>query len=485
MRIAIVHYHLRRGGVTRIIQHTVSSLAHRGIDTLVITGEPTAQAGQGEYQVVPSLAYDSPGTARSPQALVRDLETAARKKWGKLPDLWHIHNHSLGKNLALPIALYRLALSGQRLLLQIHDFPEDGRPQNYRNLIRTTGEGDGQRLSRILYPQAPHIHYAVLNGRDHAILQAAGFSDEQLHRMPNPVWMPDWAKRPDKVKNIDTRLWLYPTRAIRRKNLGEFLLWAVLGDPQDCFATTLAPENPLERPVYERWRKIAKRLRLPVRFELGIAEDVTFESLLETSHALVTTSVAEGFGMAFLEPWLAGRAVSGRNLPDITDEFQQAGVDLSRLYTRLEVPVHWIGEKTLRNKARDALNRTMLAYGRNPSEADIAHVMSAWIQAGYVDFGRLDEPLQEGIIVKLSQGRAAREALSPLKLPEPASDESTVARNREAILKQFGLEYYGHRLLKVYKQITGYVPGALDAISGEALLDQFLAPERLYLLRSG
>ncbi len=484
MRIAILHYHLHRGGVTRIIQHAVSSLTHQDIQTLVITGEPAAETWEGQCRVVPTLGYDRPGSGCSPQALAHDLETAARETWGTLPDLWHVHNHSLGKNLAFPNALRRLASSGQRLLLQIHDFPEDGRPVNYRNLISSIGQGDGQRLSRVLYPQAPHIHYAVLNGRDYAILETAGFSRAHLHRLPNPVWMPKGDYAAHGARSENGRLWLYPTRAIRRKNLGEFLLWASLGEPQDRFATTLAPQNPLERPAYERWCEIAKNLHLPVRFELGMVENVRFESLLESAHALVTTSVAEGFGMAFLEPWLAWRAVSGRNLPEITEEFEQVGIDLSRLYQRLGVPLPWIGEDVLENKARDALIRTMQAYGRNPTEADTRRVLSAWIQADSVDFGRLDEPLQEEVIVKINRDRTAREELSPARLPNPASDEDTVSSNRKAILKHFSLERYGHHLKEIYVKIMGCAPEPLETIPGEPLLDQFLAPERLFLLRS-
>ena len=38
-----------------------------------------------------------------------------------------------------------------------------------------------------------------------------------------------------------------------------------------------------------------------------------FAALLASAHALVTTSVAEGFGLAFLEPWLMGRPLAGRH----------------------------------------------------------------------------------------------------------------------------------------------------------------------------
>ncbi len=62
-----------------------------------------------------------------------------------------------------------------------------------------------------------------------------------------------------------------------------------------------------------------------------------FHALLTAAHALVTTSVAEGFGLAFLEPWLANRPLFGRKLPEVTEGNKKAGVNLASLYTRLDV----------------------------------------------------------------------------------------------------------------------------------------------------
>jgi len=51
-------------------------------------------------------------------------------------------------------------------------------------------------------------------------------------------------------------------------------------------------------------------------------------------------------------------------------------------------------------------------------------------------------------------------------------------------LANFGLEQYGSRLLGIYQQIMASPVEPLESLSGEAVLDQFLAAERLYLLRS-
>jgi hypothetical protein len=101
-----------------------------------------------------------------------------------------------------------------------------------------------------------------------------------------------------------------------------------------------------------------------------------------------------------------------------------------------------------------------------------------------VDFGRLDEALQEQVIRTVSGSAEARGQLQPPRLPDPGEDSGQIRKNRAAILANFGLEQYGSRLLGIYQQIMASPVEPLESLSGEAVLDQFLAAERLYLLRS-
>ncbi|MEN8108793.1 MAG: hypothetical protein ABFS22_12415 [Pseudomonadota bacterium] len=487
MRIAIVHYHLHPGGVTRVIEHAVTALHAQGFETVILSGEPLAEGTglPGPVRVLDSLGYEAQRRACTPAELAAELIHTARDALGAAPDLWHIHNHCLGKNLALPGALAELSRGGQRLLLQIHDFPEDGRPAIYRRLLETVGNGDNVRLVASLYPQAGHIHYAVLNGRDYGIMARAGIPRNRLHSLPNPVRA---AAEPDTARTSaptgQQRLWLYPTRAIRRKNLGEFLLWSAMAEPEDRFATTLGPMNPAERPRYERWRRFAQSLQLPVSFEVGARPGASFPELLRSAHSLVTTSVAEGFGMAFLEPWLAGRSIAGRDLPEITHEFEDAGIELGHLYERLEVPLDWIGAVTLRDKAQAGLQHSLTAYGRQPGAADVERTLNAWLRDDRVDFGRLDELMQERIIERITDSPATCSELSPARLPDTSSDAAMLARNRTAALEGYGIEHYGRQLSGIYRRVAASPVETPDALDGDALLDQFLDPARLFLLRT-
>ena len=474
MRVAICHYHLRTGGVTRIIAHAARALGAAGIGVVVLSGEAPALPWSVPVRVVPGLGYDGGGSA---EGLARSMAAAAADALGGPPDLWHVHNHSLGKNLLLPPALHALAAAGGRLLLQIHDFPEDGRPRNYRRLLHELGGGDAAALARVLYPYAPQVVYAALNRRDQGVLVAAG---AEARLLPNPVWLPP---RVAEVP-VQAGLWLYPTRAIRRKNLGELLLWAAVAPAGRRYATTLGPENPAEQPRYRAWVDLAGELSLPVAFELGAGPGTRFEELVAAAECLVTTSVAEGFGMAFLEPWLLGRPVAGRDLPEVTGEFREAGIELDHLYRRLEVPVAWPGRDRLAAAAGAALEALFEGYGRRPAADAVECALAAWIRDERVDYGRLDEPLQARILRRLAAQPADRLALEPAALPEPADPGTLVARNRRVILEHYGLEDYGRRLLALYRELAGREPGPQGALDAGVILDTFLDPARLHLLRT-
>lgn len=484
MRILIGHFHLQTGGVSRVIEHASIALAAEGHRVLAVAGEPPQQPlpkGVGFAQV-PALAYEERRPTVGPEELAAALVRAAREGLGDVPDLWHIHNHCLGKNLALPEALCTLAQQGQRLLLQPHDFAEDGRPALYARLFSEIGRGDTARLSALLYPQAAHLHYAVLNERDRGFLAAAGVPWDRLHLLPNAVNLPPPVDRSADLFP-DRRLWLYPTRAIRRKNLGELLLWATLAEEQDLFATTQAPRNPAELPYYRHWVALARELRLSLELELG-NRIRDFPALLASAHALVTTSVAEGFGLAFLESWLVGRPLVGRNLPEITRDFITAGLDLGALYERLEVPLDWLDGNRLRQAMEQALTVVTAAYGRAETPADLERLWASSVRDGHIDFGRLDETAQEEVIRHLASNPHDHTSLHPVLLPD-TTPVDRIAHNQALTGRDYSIAGYSRRLEHIYRSLLdATVDPNLGAANGAVLLDRFLAPERLFLLRT-
>ena len=482
MRVAIVHYHLQPGGVTRIIEHTINGLAGRDAGIVVLTGQEPPGSWPSEWRLIPGLQYEAARPPVGPEELARQMESAAREALGGRPDLWHVHNHSLGKNMALPGALVELAGRGARLLLHIHDFAEDGRPANYHLMLEKMAHGSKLEMSRLLYPVGGHVHYGVLNGRDFSFLGDAGASGECLHLLANPVQLGDRAGQPPPTRGHGT-LWLYPTRAIRRKNIGEFLLWSAVADSDHRFATTLGPENPRERPRYEMWKRVAAELKLPVQFEIATGCGCSFEELLGQARSLVTTSVAEGFGLAFLEPWLVGRPVCGRDLPEITADFHRQGIQLPWLYERLDVPVSWLGLGRIADRAAAGQQQVLEAYGRGESADCLERILAAWVRDDHVDFGRLDEEMQEIVLRRLVQDPGQARRLRPASLPDPVECDRAIETNRRLLREKYSLRGYGERLYRLYSQVAGSDVTPLSFLDGEILLDHFLAPERLMLLR--
>jgi len=400
--------------------------------------------------------------------------------------------HSLGKNRALPRVVARLAEEGFALLLQIHDFAEDYRPANYRYL--------GELVRGGLYPQAPNIHYAALTGRDFRVLVEAGVPAERAHRLPNPVPVSiEPADRQAARRRLaerfgiapEQRLLLVPVRCIRRKNIGEALLCSLLAPAGTIVGLTLPPLNPAEVSIYSGWKQIAAEADLPCVFELGVPGALTFPENLAAADGILTTSVAEGFGMVYLESWLAGRLLAGRNLPEVTEDFVQAGVNLAGLWQRLPVPVEWVGYERLRERLVEAHRRTLAAYGREPGPEAVAQLEEK-LAGGWVDFGDLDEPMQRAVIQR-AQDRGARDQLTrhaagpqrTLGALDPSTAELVVA-NARAIHAAYGLVPSGRRLLACYQSVAAGVRGQEieDLAQPKRILDRFLSPARFRLIRT-
>ena len=483
LRVAIIHYHLHPGGVTRIIENSVAALSEKGIQTTVLTGALPHEAYTRlpNTQLVKELAYGTAGDL-SDEDLVERLLEAAKKGLGAEPDIWHFHNHSLGKNAVIPRLVQVMARRGLRLLLHIHDFAEDGRPANYQFLVQHIGGGNTKKLGERLYPAAEHVHYAVLNGRDLRFLTESGLPKGRLHYLPNPVQM----DLPDEsvLGAISQRMFIYPTRGIRRKNIGEFILWSALAGEGDNFAVTRAPRNPIFKPVYKRWIEFAKSLRLPVEFDVAGKGRVTFNDLIRRAFAFVTTSVAEGFGLGFLEPWFVGKPLVGRKLPEITSDFEDNGINLGGMYDFLGVPVDWVGREALRSRITSELDKYLIQYGRNTKPEYAERALSSMVINDRVDFGRLDEEFQEVVIRKVSGSSSARREIGPALLESGFFSQSVVESNQEIVRCAFSLDNYGDRLERIYQDIMSSSTGDVSGISAEALLERFLAPERFCLLRT-
>jgi hypothetical protein len=293
----------------------------------------------------------------------------------------------------------------------------------------------------------------------------------------------------------------YPVRCIRRKNLGEALLLSALAPPDTVIALALAPLNPDALSFYENWKRLADELQLPCLFEVGDSGGLSFAENLAAADLLLTTSVAEGFGMVFLESWLAGRPLVGRDLPEITADFAATGVRLDWLQSRLPVPIDWIGEDTFCRAIARAYRRTLNAYDRVEPE-NTTEQLTAKINAGEVDFGDLDENFQQQVIRTVCRNNDHRREVLKLNpwiegaLSLRCADaDATIQRNRRAIDENYALVPSGRRLQELYAEVSASIvstsavsasagnAGSQKLPHGERILDRLLSPSRFRMIR--
>jgi FMN phosphatase YigB (HAD superfamily) len=485
MRVAIVHYHLAPGGVTTVIESTSQALTSVGIRHVILTGAPSPQTAARESlpEPIPALGYLPECRTHTAADLLAHLRTAATQAIGAPPDIWHFHNHSLGKNALLPEVISRLAAAGERLVLQIHDLAEDGRPANYPLIASEAA----------LYPFSPRIHYAFLNSRDHRIFTDAGLPLENATLLPNSIALP---RSNLPVPRSSPTILFAPIRGIRRKNLGELVFLSALAPPSTWFAVSRAPLNPAALPIHEHWRKFAARLDLPIEFDvtdrLAPAAGATssFESWVASATHFVTTSVAEGFGMPFLEAAAHCKPLLGRNLSHLTAGHAHHGIHTGHLYDRLLVPASWIDLTLLRTELTLDLERTFRAYHRTLTQGFIDSTLTQLCRDEWLDFGNLPESLQQGVIERF-RGDPAHRTLPLVEVDgttRPAAawlattltDRSPTATPDQ--LTPYSLASYQQSLSTIYHNLTLQPSRPISHIPPERILSAHLTPERFHFL---
>ncbi|MFO7560594.1 MAG: hypothetical protein R6X10_17325 [Desulfobacterales bacterium] len=461
MKIAFLHYHLKTGGVTTVIRQQIEAIQH-DCETLAIAGEATPEF-HDPVTIVPGIAYDrKKNLSSSPEATASQIITSIKKKWPNGCDILHVHNPLLAKNKNFLQVLKILQAEGIKLFLQIHDFAEDGRPLSY-------------------FPEEypADCHYGVINSRDYRNLLETGLLKKGLHLIPNMVNPLSDEAADCELKNFV----LYPVRAIRRKNIGEAILLSLFFKNRETLAITLPPNSRSDILSYNGWKKFVKKENLPIAFEASAKYD--FPALVSGSNYLITTSITEGFGFSFLEPWTAGKALSGRNLPDITIDFQKKGVRLDRLYTDLNIPIDWIGKQKLYLKIKSTIAEACELFKYSSENLDIKTIFEKIIAKNRVDFGLLDENFQKQIISKVLCSRKHSDQLisvNPCLLNfNGSASTDLIKQNKNAIRENYGTEIYRNNLLKIYKKIQKNK--VVQNIDKTNLFFLFLNPERLNLLK--
>ena len=318
------------------------------------------------------------------------------------PYVLYVHNGNLGKNPRVTLAMKLLADRFEQndlpawLLYQMHDFAEDHRPLCWQALRDCSGLSDRALAVKMMYPPSERIRWVCINSADRERLISVGLDPQKIDVLPNAVDTETFCRptlnqiTPEQLKKMglepidftadlkcrigrfaerngfrfepQRRILLAPIKTIRRKNIAESVLLLMASNArQDCrqLLVTLGANSKEDMEYCRAIEEFVKRNRLPVVIGLGqellaghqrqikdgYVEAYSLIDLLDISEAIVTTSVQEGFGYVFHEPWLAGKAVLGRNIERVTRDFRAAGMQLDHLYDHLLIPRHWLGDQ--------------------------------------------------------------------------------------------------------------------------------------------
>lgn len=463
MKIAFIHYHLKTGGVTTVLKQQIKAIQN-SCNTIVLTGSAQKSPFPAETVFIPGLGYDSLSQKKPPSHEVAEsIISAIFSKFGSKCDVLHVHNPIIAKNTNFLNILSELQKRNINLFLQIHDFAEDGRPGAYFF---------DQYLS--------DCHYGVINSRDYDILSKAGLKKEGMHKIFNMVEPFTLRDTIDYTDNIV----LYPIRAIRRKNIGEAILLSLFFKNRERLSITLPPNSPADFHSYKGWINFVKNKNLKVEFESGLKND--FSKLVLSSRFLITTSISEGFGFSFIEPWCAKKVIWGRKLPDICRDFENNGISLDHLYSNLFVPVEWIGKDNFYRKWKDCILKNCKLLNYDINESSIDEIFSQVIKHEKIDFGLLDESFQKNIIYHIMSSKNKKNELIRLN-PYLASvgivpdKKRLIKNNMKAVFSNYSEDIYKEKLLEIYKKVSNTTVS--HSINKKILLSCFLDPRHFSLLK--
>jgi glycosyltransferase involved in cell wall biosynthesis len=339
VRLAILHYHLRPGGVTTVIRNAQCALA-----------------SEFDVTVLADFGYDErPARSRAEFLAGANLMAGELHKRLHGVNVLHTHNIGLGKHPRLTYAVKLLARRSRiNIINQVHDFPEDNRPAQLHALRYCTGKLDDRFWRGMCYYDAPKVVWATLTTHDAKKLAACGVPSRKIHVLPNPVDdefftrpLPPRAELQEVEKKLAAfarthrfsfdprkKILLSPMKVMVRKN-NEEAVELVKRLKKYQLVISLAASSATDRAYSERLKKRIRREKLPVVIGFGAKLDNPLP-LFHLAHAILTTSKVEGFGYTFVEGWLCGKPVIGRDIPEVTQDFVAAGMELDHLYREFD-----------------------------------------------------------------------------------------------------------------------------------------------------
>ncbi len=363
MQLVIVHYHLRPGGIRRIIELATPHLvreAPRPITRVVLaTGQSADRPWHDHFArqlsgipvkvvVAPSFNYlsEQRGSSKRITARLRRALTKLFADCDSTNTLVWAHNLGVGRNLILSRELANACAERDvPLVAHHHDWWFDNRWVRWPEM-RRFGFRNLADPAKVVFPWRGNSLHAAINHADASILSRHfGKRSLWLPNLTEPAPSPPatrvrvahrWLR--NKLAHDGAPVWLLPCRSLRRKNIAEALLLTRWLRPEAWLVVTGAASSADEVPYFHALERAAHRHHW--RLRLGVlAGDESRKpgvpELLAASEAVLLTSIQEGFGLPYLEAAAAQRPLIARRLPNIAPDLDRFGFSFPQAYDEI------------------------------------------------------------------------------------------------------------------------------------------------------
>jgi len=331
MKVLFLHYAFKKDGITRVVLNNVKGLTTCSDNLKFIFAgdyfEPSIpQAIEKRY-----IDWNAADILSQIQKVTKDTDVVI------------IENPTIGMFPKATLAFKKYAEQNpnKKIIYRIHDFIDD-RPYLLENFKKIVGDLDE------IYPSSNSVSFLTLTSFDKKRLIQKGLKNVNV--LPNSVVASDLHDNKEKsfdlrntfekekIINPNEKILLYPVRIARRKNIEEaMLLTKLLNEEFDPYKliVTIAYDEDYRNEIESLAKdydipcsigKVSKHISFDKKEKYSIAD------LYSISDLVVSTSTREGFGLAFIEPWLVGKPVIGRKIPYVSEDLESKGVDLSYLY---------------------------------------------------------------------------------------------------------------------------------------------------------
>ena len=340
MKIGFVHYNWKMDGVTRVVLNNIDGIVQNYLDTSITLVGEVFEGIPGHINCVSCKFQDvnEDEITRSLHDLTHDYQAVI------------IENPMIGSRLIATKAFKQFTeTTCKRVIWRHHDLIDD-RPQYHGKFLEEFGD-----LSNA-YPQADNVQHLVLTSYNQRRLDLKGIESKIL---TNSIILRDFQyneERSEKLRRIlendgivnsGENVLAYPSRILGRKNIEEALLLTKMlnqADQQYRLVVTLNHDQNYEHKL----RQIAEEHNILHSFG-EVQKYITFDGtgfsisdFYGLSRSAITTSVDEGFGFGFVEPLLSRTPLIGRDLPNVTEDFNECRIRLDGLYTNEDL----VSEKT-------------------------------------------------------------------------------------------------------------------------------------------